>query len=192
MAAASGDEDLEAIRRSHHRPGIDAYRAWLQARPVVQRIDRVARKGIEQPVFQHGARAAAALFGGLEDQHRGTVEIARLRQVLGRADQHRGVAVVAAAVHQAGLGRLVAEVVVLGHGQGIHVGAQAYHASAVAAFAADDAHHASLADAPMHLDPQRLQRAGHDAGGPYLLEAQFGMRVQIAPQRRQFVMKEAN
>ncbi len=100
--------------------------------------------------------------------------------------------VVTATVHQAGLGRLVAEVIVFGHGQGVHVGTQAYHAPAVAALAADHAHHTGLADAAVHLDPQRLQRTRHDPGGPDFLEAKLGMRMQIAPQRRQFVMKEAN
>ncbi|KAG1385764.1 hypothetical protein G6F59_017216 [Rhizopus arrhizus] len=155
----------------------------------MQRVDRVTRKRVEQAVLKHGARTAPALFGRLENQHGRAGEIARLRQVLRRPDQHRGVAVMTATVHQARLGGLVTEVVILGHGQGVHVGAQPDHAPAVAALAANHAHHAGLADAAMHLDAQRLKRAGHNPGGPDFLEAQFRMRMQIAPQRRQFVMK---
>ena len=101
-------------------------------------------------------------------------------------------AVVAATVHQARLGRLVPEFVVLRHRQRIHVGTQADHAAAVAAFAADDAHHAGLANSAMHLDSKRLKRTCDDPGRPDLFEAKLGMGMQVAPQRRQFVMEQAN
>lgn len=189
VSATTRDLDLEAICGRHHRAWIDTHRARFQARPVVQGIDRIARKGVEQAVFQHGARAAAAFLRGLEDQHGGAIEVARLRQVLCRADQDRRVSVMAATVHQARLSGLVPELVVFSHWQGIHVGAQADHASTVATLAANHADHAGLADATMHFDAQRFQRASHDARGAHLLESQLGMGVQIAPQRRQFVMK---
>ncbi|KAG1306888.1 hypothetical protein G6F62_015325 [Rhizopus arrhizus] len=108
---------------------------------------------------------------------------------MGRGQQGGRMPVVPAGVH---LARVLAGVWQAGgfmDGQGVHVGAQPDHAPAVAALAANHAHHAGLADAAMHLDAQRLKRAGHNPGGPDFLEAQFRMRMQIAPQRRQFVMK---
>ena len=65
----------------------------------------------------------SAFFGGLEDQHGRAIEVARLGQIARRAHQNRGVAVMTATVHQSGLGRLMAEVVVFCHRQRVHVGA---------------------------------------------------------------------
>ena len=59
--------------------------------------------------------AGEAFLAGLEHQHRRAVEVARLGQVARRADQHGRMAVMAAAVHHAVLGRLPGEVVLLGH-----------------------------------------------------------------------------
>ncbi len=67
-------------RGSHHRARIEADGARRHARPVVHREHRLDRKAIEQAVLDHHARAGEALFAGLEDQHRGAVEVARLGQ----------------------------------------------------------------------------------------------------------------
>ena len=65
-----------------------------------------------KPVLQHGQRAADALFGRLKNEIDGAVEVACLRQVFRRAQQHRRVPVMAAGVHAAGFllscGKLVA------------------------------------------------------------------------------------
>ncbi len=80
---------------------------------LCMRVDRLDREAVEQAVFDHRPGAGEAFLARLEDQHGGAVEVARLGQVARGADQHRGVAVVAAAVHQAGRGGLPGEVVVL-------------------------------------------------------------------------------
>ena len=82
-------------------------------------------KLLEQAVFDHAARAGAAFFGRLENQVDGAVEIAVRGQVVRRAQQHGGVAVVAAGVHLAGVARRVGKAVDFLHGQRVHVGAQA-------------------------------------------------------------------
>ncbi|MNS75476.1 hypothetical protein D3C72_1089980 [compost metagenome] len=143
----------------------------------MQGIDRITWKRVEKTILQHGARSAAPFFRRLKNQDGGTVEIARLRQVLGCPNQHRGMTIVPASVHQARLGRLMTKVVVFGHGQGIHVGAQADHAPAVAAPAADHTHNTGLADAAMHFDPQRLQRARNDAGRTDLFKTELGVSM---------------
>jgi hypothetical protein len=65
---------------------------------VMDREDRIARELVEQPFFDHHS-AAAALFGRLKDQVHGAFEIASGGEVLGRAEQHRRVSVMAAGVH---------------------------------------------------------------------------------------------
>ncbi|MNT84979.1 hypothetical protein D3C72_2250870 [compost metagenome] len=86
----------------------------------------------------------------------------------------------------------MAKVIVFRHGQGIHVGPQANHASAVAAPATDHAHNTGFADAAMHFDAQRLKRAGDNARRADLFKTQFWVSMQIAPQRSQLVMKKPN
>jgi hypothetical protein len=89
------------------------------------------REALEQAVFHHLAGTGIAFLARLEDQHGGAVKVAGLGQVARRAHQHGGVAVVAAAVHEAGLAGFPGKVVVFGHGQRVHVGAQAHgHGSA--------------------------------------------------------------
>ncbi len=156
------------------------------APPVVHAVDGVAGEAFEQPVLQHLQRAADALFGRLEDEVDGAVEVPRFRQVLGRAQQHRGVAVMAAGVHLAGVLAGVRQVRRFQDRQRVHVGAQADRCLPVAV--AQDADDACLADAAMDLDPPFLQLAGHQVGGAVLFQAELGVRVDVAADGGQFVL----
>ncbi len=71
------------------------------SRDVVHGEDGVAGEALQQPVVEHRAGTAEALFGRLEDQLQGAAPARRLDQVPGRGEEHRGVAVVAAGVHYA-------------------------------------------------------------------------------------------
>ena len=100
---------------------------------VVHAVDLLDAEALHQAVLHHGLAAGAALLGRLEDHDRGAGEIARLGEIARRAEQHRGVAVMAAGVHLAGHGRLVGQVVRLLDRQRVHVGAQPDDLVAVAA-----------------------------------------------------------
>ena len=125
VRALAGDVDVEEGAARHHRARADGELADVEARPVVHAEDRVAREPLEQPVLDHRLGAADALLGGLEDEIHGAVEIARRGEVPGGAQQHRGVAVVAAGMHAALVRRAVIEGVRFLHRQRVHVGAQA-------------------------------------------------------------------
>ena len=71
------------------------------ARPIVHAIDFLDAPAVHHAIVAHLFAAGAALFGGLKDDHHGAIEIARLGQVFGRAQQHGGVAVMAAGMHRA-------------------------------------------------------------------------------------------
>lgn len=158
--------------------------AQRQVGPVVQRVDAVARKALEQAILDHLARAAFAFLGGLEDEVHGAIEPARARQLARRADQHAGVAVVTAAVVRARVAAGMRRRAQFHHGQRIHVGAQAHAAGPAAA--AQRADHAGAADAFVHLQAEQPQRLRHDAGRAPLLKGQLGVRMQVAPQRDEF------
>ncbi len=154
----------------------------------MQAVDLVAGKFFEQPVLDHGAGAAKAFFGRLEDEMHGAVEIAGLGKIARGAEQHGGVAVMAAAVEAAGNGRAPFQVGVFFHRQRVHVGAQA-DALAAVALALEHADDAGAAKAAMHLDAPLLQLVGDDARGADFLETDLGMRVKIAADRGEFVGK---
>ena len=119
-----------------------------------------------------------------------TVEIARLGQVFGRAEQHGGVAVMAAGMHHALGGGTIRNVVQLLDRQGVHVGAQAD--GAVAGAVAQHADHAGHAHAAMHLDPPGFELPGDDLGGAVFRHAKFGMGVEILPDGGEFGLVAAN
>ena len=102
---------LNSLLDANTGPSLQRELAHRHARPVVRAEDGLHRELVEQAVLHHLARAAAAFFGRLEHQVHGAVEVAVLAQMLGRRQQHRGVAVVAAGVHLAGVRARVREAV---------------------------------------------------------------------------------
>ena len=190
MPSLAGHLDRDAVSRGHHGPGIHAHHAGPHLRPVVHAVDRLHRKPVEQAILDHGLGTGKTFLTRLEDQHRGAVELARLSKIARRAHQHRRVPVVAAAVHHAGTGGLPGKVVVFGHGQRVHVGAQARHAAAAALAPMDHRHHAGLADAGVDVIDAAHPESLHDAlGGVVFLEAQLRVSVQIVAQGREIGMK---
>ncbi len=87
----------------------------------------------------------------------------------------------AAGVHAPGVRAGPGQASGLCHRQRVHVGAQADSAIGGSGGAAQRAHHPRAADAGRHLDAGLPQDGGHHASGALLLEAEFGMGVQIAP-----------
>ena len=94
--------------------------------------DDIAGEPLEQAILDHRLGAADALLGRLENKMYLTIEISRFGQIARGPQQHRRVTVVAAGMHGSIVCRAMPEVVQLVDRQGIHVGAQAYRAGAVA------------------------------------------------------------
>ena len=93
----------------------------------------LGREALEQALLDHHPAARLHLLGGLEDEVDGAGEVAGLGEVARGAEQHRGVAVVAAGVHPARVPRGVGQAGRLLDRQRVHVGAQADRAAAGAA-----------------------------------------------------------
>ena len=190
VGALAGDRDVEEGTAGHCRAGGDREVPDRRSRPVVQAIDPVAREAIEQAVVEHREGAACAFLARLEDEGHRAVEIPRLGEVAGCAEQDRGVAVVAAGVHLALRAAGIGNPGRLYDRQRVHVGPDADRALAVAiAQHADDAR---AADAAMHLDAIALEFTRDDFGGAVGFEPEFGMGVQVASDRRQVGVKRAN
>ena len=187
VRALAAHGDLEFVARCHQRAGRGAERADRHARPVVHAEHGIAREPVEQAVLDHLAGAAATFLRRLEDQMDGAIEIAMLGQVVRRAQQHRGVTVVAARVHLAFVLRAMAEGVRFLQRQGVHVGAQADGLGAIAI--ADDTDQTGGAQAAMDLDTPRFQISGHHVGGALFLETQFGMRMDVTADGADFGLR---
>ncbi|QTK82611.1 Hypothetical protein AT6N2_L1918 [Agrobacterium tumefaciens] len=166
------------LRAFHHGHFVNA-----QPRHVVQAIDSIAGKKVEQPILDHFFRAAPAFFGWLENEMHGAGKITGLGEVTCRTKQHGGVAIMAAGMHLAGKFRFIGPLGHLRHGKRIHVGPQADAARAVAHLQrADDA---GAAETAMHLQPGALEKIGDDGARSLLFETQFRMGVQIMTKLRQ-------
>ncbi len=143
-----------------------------------------------QPVADHGGGARAALLRRLKDHHRVAGKVAGLGEILRRAQQHRGVAVMAAGVHLARrLGGIVQPGLFL-YRQRIHVGAQPDHLDLAAIrrpAALDHADHAGAAETGHHfVAAERLEPLGDEGRCPVDVVQQFGMGMEVAAPRHDF------
>ena len=87
--------------------------------------DLADAEAVEQAVADHGACAGPALLRRLKDHDGRTCEVTGFGEVFGRAQQHRGMAVMAAGVHLARHRRAVRQPGRLIDRESVHVGPQA-------------------------------------------------------------------
>ena len=184
VRALAFDGHAELVTGCHHRPRDHTEAACRQAWPVVHAVHGVHRELVEQTILDHLARAGAAFFGGLENQVHRAVEVAVTRQIVGCAQQHRGMTVVTACMHLAGVARRMVKCVEFLHGQRVHVGAQADCARRVAIL--DDADHAGDAQPAHDGNAPFGQARSHHVGGALFFVAEFRMGVDVAPDLFQF------
>ncbi len=121
----------------------------------------------------------AALLGWLEDDNRGACKIARVRQIFGGAEQHCGVAVVAASVHFARYRRSIGQTRRLLDRQRVHVCAQPDYLGAGLA-AADDANHPRFAEAGDHfIAAERFEPVGNGRRRAVHVVKEFRVGVDV-------------
>ncbi len=106
-------------------------------------------------------------------------------KILGGAQQHRGVTVMAAGVHRPCVQTAMFEIIRLLHRQRVHIGANADRALRCAA--AQRSNQAGGGDAAGHFDAPGFQLGCDQVAGTVLPEAEFRMRVDVAPPLGQFI-----
>ena len=183
MAAKPLDLDDDSIAAGHDRTGPNGKAADRNARTVVHAVDLLDAETVHQPVLDHRHRTGAALFGRLEDHDRLAGEIARLGEIPRRTQQHRGMAVMAAGVHQARVLGGIGQIGRLLDRQRVHVRPQPDHPDVALAdrlVAVDDADDAGLAEAGDHLVaaefPQPLR---HQCRSAVHFVQQFGVLMDV-------------
>jgi len=112
-------------------------------------------------------------------------EVGILREVAGGAEQHRGVAVVAAGVHLAGHDGAVGSPGNLADVKGVQISAKTDRALSrpLALQGSDDAR---LGDSIGDLDTPCAQVIGDHSCGPHFLEPCFGMLVDVVTDLDEF------
>ena len=184
------DVDVEERPAGHHRSRADRELADRELRPIVDAEDRVARELLEQPVLDHRLGTAEPLFGRLEDEEHLPLEAAGLGEIAGRAEKHRGMPIVPARVHPPIVPRLVFDPRRLLDRQRVHIRPEPHRTGRVADPERSD--HPGTPDTPVDLEPELLEPARDQVGGPVLLEAKLGMGVDVAPPCSHLVVKLAD
>ena len=146
----------------------------------MHRKNRITGKTIKQAVLHHLAGAAQTFFGGLKNQVQCPVKLPACSKMLRRGQQHGGMAVVPAGMHQARMATGVGQARGLLNGQGVHIGAQSQFARATAALELTD--HACATQTAGDAVAPALQSLCHQVTGSKLLKTDFGMLMDIAAQ----------
>ena len=177
--------DANVVRRGHGRAVAQHEPALGLAGHVVHGEDGVAGEALEQAVVHHAPGAAQAFFGRLEDEVERAAEAARFGQLARGGEQHGGVAIVAAGVHQARTLAGMGQAGFFLDRQGVHVGPQPDRARPVAAAKAAD--HAGATEAARDLVSPGRQALGHQIAGAEFLESQFRVAVDGVAQGHEFL-----
>ena len=178
-----------------HDPGVGAGQlaadagdefAHRQAGLVVQRIDRIAGELLEQPVLDHLQAPGAAFLCGLKDAVHGACKIGIGLEIARRAQQHRGMAIMAATVKLARNGRFMPERIRFGHVQRIHVGTQP-NGPVTGPVALDHGNDPGACQPLMRLDAPFCQLVHHDARCAVLFVTGFRVHMDIVSQGDHFI-----
>lgn len=100
VTSAAGDHDLEVVLAGHDGAGRGVQVTRRNARQVVQAVQRVDRKSVQQPVVEHGLGATAGFLGGLEDDADRAVETSVGGEDCRGPEDHGHVGVVPAAARR--------------------------------------------------------------------------------------------
>ena len=179
VAGLAAHDNVEPVRRRKAGAVHEAEIADRNFRVVVEPEGQIDLGAVHDAVGNHGLHAADTLLGRLEHQLDGARELRReLLEHRGNTDQRRRVDVVAAGMHQARLGAGERQAGPLLDRQRVHVGTDRQHRAGATAL--DQAYDAGLADAGLVGDAKSREFARNDPGGADLLEAEFGVGMDVA------------
>ncbi len=179
VAGLAAHDNVEPVRRRQAGAMHEAESADRDLRVVVEPEGQIDPGAVHDAVGNHGLHAADTLLGRLEHQLDGARELRReLLENRGNTDQRRCVDIVAAGMHQAGLGAGERQAGPLLDRQRVHVGTDSQHRAGATAL--DQANDTGLADAGLVGDAKSREFACNDPGGTYFLEAEFRVGVDVA------------
>jgi hypothetical protein len=180
VAGAAAHLEVEAVGGGEAGAAGVAEAPDRQVRLVVEAERHV--HALAGPVGDHGGRALQHLLRRLEHQQHAPGQHRRhALEHLRHAEQRGRVDVVAAGMHLPGRGAGEGQPRFLGDRQRVHVGPDGKRRPRPPAL--DPAEHARPPDPRPVRDAEAREFRRDDAGGPHLLEGEFGMGVDVAAQR---------
>ena len=179
VAALSANDDLDRGGGGQEDSGAAGDAAAGRHRPHVQAEDARYRRVLQGAFVAHAPATGAALLGRLEEQLDRTPQLRfpRLEQS-GGAQQHGGMAVVAAGMHDPVDLAGEVQAATLLDGQGVHVGAQSDAGPVPLPQHRQDA---GLGDGRPVTDAQLVERLADQAAGLVFLVHQLRAAVDAAP-----------
>ena len=189
VAAFAEDFHAENIGGGHDRAGAHRDFAFGDRWPIMQAINLIAREFGEEAFIDHGMRAATAFLGGLEDEVNRAVKIGIVFEIFRGAEQHRGMAIMAAGVHLAGVFGFPGFVVFLNDVERVHVGAQADAFAGFIRGAFDGGDDAGFAEAGLELNAPFFKFFLNQAAGEGFLISGLRILVQFAAISGDFVFE---
>ena len=128
---------------------------------------------LQRPCLNHGQRAGTFFFCRLKNQSHGSRQVFLFREECRRTEQHRGVPVVAAGVHDAVVDRGEFQAGVFLDRQRVRIGTQDDAGdSSASGNVGDDS---VTGDVSPILDGQPIEKFADDGGGIRFLPAEFGI-----------------
>ena len=194
VAADAVDDDVDGGGGGHGGAGEDAYFADGEGVDVVEADDVVgAAEALVEVVGEEGLGAVDGFFGGLADEHEGSMPL-RFGggQGAGGADEDGGVDVVAAGVHDAdflagcvGDGDVagVGEAGLFDDGKGVHVGADEEGGAGPVLEEGDDTEGVGAVGVEADVVGDGVagvaEILGEDGGGALFVVGEFGVGVEV-------------
>ena len=179
VAASSLDDDREGVGRGHERAGRDGGGAEVEHAQQVTADHRV--DAVERARGNHVARSAGQLLlGVLEDEpHLAAQAVAHLHERARDGEQHGGVAVVAAGVHDALVLGRERDATLLDDRERVDVRAQSQDGTGPIG---DEPRQHARGRRPRELEPaERRERLLDEAGRLVLLERQLRPAMEVPP-----------
>ena len=183
MPAPAPDRYIHDIDSGGNGPRPHRHLPHFLAWQVVHGEHGIAGKAFEQPLIHQPLGAAYIFFRRLKNQMDRAIEAPCRRKIAGRAEQHGGVPIMPAGVHLALRHRSIWEIGGLVDRKGIHVGANADTAAAVAMVQCAD--HRGARKSGCHLKAEARQFGCHHLRCAMLLESKFRMRMKVVAHRRE-------
>lgn len=183
VPAPATHEDSDFISGGAGLAVADADLTEAQAVGEVKTEHGLDRRFPQHALFDHRPGASRAFFGRLKDELDRPWQGGQPSQYHRRPERYGDMAVVAAGVGYACIGRSVGDAGFLLDGQGVHIGADSKCPPAAAGQKASDA---GAGDADLRFKTAVRQLAYYKGGRFLFPEGQFGLAVYLPPERYEF------
>ncbi len=177
MTTAAVEADFEIVHRRHLGTTQNADLAFRETRPVMNGKHLFDREALQHPILDHLPAATHHLFRRLKDEDDRAIEISAFGEQLCRTQQNRGVAIMAAGMHDALVLRCIVDIGHFLDRQCIELGAQRDSLAAVSF--GQRRNDGGPADIGVHGKAECLEFCSNEGGGFMLGKTEFRIGMDV-------------